>query len=119
MTEGKIFCESKLQVTYSVHTDYVRKKENPNGSGNVMRITEENESNVDERICPICGESCEKEYETVFVHGQETCVCCNSNIDIYQLRSVCCNSNIEPCYEEGNDKVFVDLFDELGFLSSP
>ena len=70
-----------------------------------MRITEENESNVDERICPICGESCEKEYETVFVHGQETCVCCNSNI--------------EPCYEEGNDKVFVDLFDELRFLESP
>ena len=84
-----------------------------------MRITEENESNVDERICPICGESCEKEYETVFVHGQETCVCCNSNIDIYQLRSVCCNSNIEPCYEGGNDNVFVDLFDELGFLASP
>ena len=77
-----------------------------------MRITEENESNVDERICPICGESCEKEYETVFVHGQETCVCCNSNIDIYQLRSVCCNSNIEPCYEGGNDNVFVDLFEE-------
>ena len=83
-----------------------------------MRITEENGSNVDERICPICGESCEKEYETVFVHGQETCVCCNSNIDIYQLRSVCCNSNIEPCYERGNDNVFVDLFDELGFLES-
>ena len=70
-----------------------------------MRITEENESNVDERICPICGESCEKEYETVFVHGQETCVCCNSKI--------------EPCYEGGNDNVFVDLFDELGFLESP
>ena len=39
-----------------------------------------------------------------FVHGQETCICCNSNI--------------EPCYEGGNDNVFVDLFDELGFLES-
>ena len=54
-----------------------------------MRITKENESNVDERICPIWGESCEKEYETVFVHVQETCVCCNFNIDIYQLSSAC------------------------------
>ena len=28
-------------------------------------------------------------------------------------------SNIEPCYEGENDNVFVDLFDELGFLESP
>ena len=83
-----------------------------------MRIAEENELNVDERICPICGESCEKEYETVFVHGQDTCVSCNSIVDIYQLRSVCCNSNIEPCYEGVNDNVFVDLFEEFGFLES-
>ena len=41
------------------------------------------------------------------------------NIDIYQLSSACCNSMIEPCYEGGNDNVFVDLFDELGFLESP
>ena len=98
-------------MTYSVHTD-LSPKENSNGSGTVMRITEENESNVDKRICPICGESCEKEYETVFVHGQETCVCCNSNIDIYQLRSVCCNSDIELCYEVENVNVFVDFLDE-------
>ena len=84
-----------------------------------MRITEENETNVDESICPICGEPREKVYETVFVHGQETCVCCNSNIDIYQLRSVCCYSTIEPSYEGENDNVFVDLFDELRFLESP
>ena len=77
-----------------------------------MRIAEENELNMDGRICPNCGESCEKEYETVFVHGQELCVCCNSNIDIFQLRSVCCNSNIELCYNEENVNVFVDFLDE-------
>ena len=63
-----------------------------------MRIT------IEERICPNCGESCEKEYETDFVHGQELCVCCNSNI--------------EPCYEGENDNVFVDFLDELRFLES-
>ena len=83
-----------------------------------MQITGENESSMDERICTNCGEYCEKEYETVFVHGQALCVCCNSNIDIYQLRSVCCNSNIEPCYEGENDNVFVDFLDELGVLES-
>ena len=40
---------------------------------------------MDKRTCPNCGEHCEKEHETVFVHGQELCVCSNSNI--------------EPCYE--------------------
>tara|TARA_B100000949_G_C13947638_1_gene311530 strand:- start:24 stop:302 length:279 start_codon:yes stop_codon:yes gene_type:complete len=77
---------------------------------NLMRIT------IEERICPNCGESSEKEYETVFVHGQELCVCCNSNI--------------EPCCEEDgftdnilndggeNNNVFVDFFYETGFLKS-
>ena len=72
------------------------------------------ESNMDKRICPNCGEPCEKEYETVFVHGQELCVCCNSNI--------------EPCCEEDgftdnilndggeNNNVFVDFFYETGQL---
>ena len=77
-----------------------------------MRIAEENELNMDGRICTNCGESSEKGYETVFVHGQELCVCCNSNIDIYELRSVCCNSNIEPYCEGENDNVFVDFLDE-------
>ena len=74
------------------------------------------ESNMDKRICPNCGEPCEKEYETAFVHGQELCVCCNSNI--------------EPCCEEDgftdnilndggeNNNVFVDFFYETGFLKS-
>ena len=71
---------------------------------------------MDKRICPNCGEPCEKEYETAFVHGQELCVCCNSNI--------------EPCCEEDgftdnilndggeNNNVFVDFFYETGFLKS-
>ena len=64
-----------------------------------MRIT------IEERICPDCGESSEKKYETVFVHGQELCVCCNSNI--------------EPCYEGVKDNVFVDIFHELHLSYNP
>jgi len=81
-----------------------------------MRITEVNESNIDERICPNCGKSSVKEFETVFVRAQETCVCCNSNVDIYKLRSVCCNSNVEPSFEGKNDNVFVDFFDKDEFI---
>ncbi len=70
---------------------------------------------MDPRVCPNCGESCEKEYETVFVNGQEYCVCCNSNI--------------EPCFTEdgvteeifsdagGNENVFADFFEERRFLN--
>ena len=64
-----------------------------------MRIT------IEERICPKCDESSEKEYETVFVHGQELCVCCNSNI--------------EPCHEVVNDNVFVDIFYVLHLSYNP
>jgi hypothetical protein len=75
------------------------------------------ETNINERVCPNCGESCENEYETVFVNGQELCVCCNSNI--------------EPCYEEdgftddlsdnagGNNNVFVDIYQELHHSYNP
>ena len=71
---------------------------------------------MDKRICPNCGEPCEKEYETAFVHGQELCVCCNSNIE-------------PSCEEDGftdnilndggeNNNVFADFFYETGFLKS-
>ena len=46
-----------------------------------MQVAEKSESQLDQRVCPNCGESCEKENETVFVNGQEFCVCCNSNIE--------------------------------------
>ena len=77
-----------------------------------MQITDGNKSYMCERICPNCGDSCEKDYETFFVHDQELCFCCNSNIEIFQLRSVCCNSDIELCYEVENVNVFVDFLDE-------
>tara|TARA_B100001079_G_scaffold70554_1_gene60288 strand:- start:198 stop:332 length:135 start_codon:yes stop_codon:yes gene_type:complete len=32
-----------------------------------MQVAEKSESQLDQRVCPNCGESCEKEYETVFV----------------------------------------------------
>jgi len=69
---------------------------------------------MEERVCPNCGESCEKEYETLFVNGQEFCVCCNSNID--------------PCFREDNlngsyqgeeggiNNVFTDFFNESGLI---
>ena len=75
-----------------------------------MQVAEKSKSQLDQRVCPNCGESCEKENETVFVNGQEFCVCCNSNI--------------ETCYtEEGSrndfysdsiksDNAFAEFFDE-------
>ena len=74
------------------------------------------ESNMDKRICPNCGEPCEKEYETVFVQGQELCVCCNSNIER------CCEEDgfTDNILNDGgeNNNVFVDFFYETGFLKS-
>ena len=74
------------------------------------------ETNMNERICPNCGESCEKEYETVIVQGQELCVCCNSNIE------PCCKEDgfTENILNDGgeNNNVFADFFYETGFLES-
>ena len=71
---------------------------------------------MDKRICPNCGESCEKEYETVIVQGQELCVCCNSNIE------PCCEEDgfSENILNDGgeNNNVFADFFYETGFLES-
>ena len=75
------------------------------------------EIKITERICPSCGEFRENEFETVFVNGQELCVCCNSNI--------------EPCYEEdgftdvfidnsgGKNNAFVDIYEELHLSYNP
>ena len=80
-----------------------------------MQVAEKSGSQLDQRVCPNCGESCEKENETVFVNGQEFCVCCNSNI--------------ETCYtEEGftddfysdsikSDNAFAEFFDERRYLN--
>ncbi|MDP6521616.1 MAG: hypothetical protein QF779_02790, partial [SAR324 cluster bacterium] len=80
-----------------------------------MQVAEKSELQLDQRVCPNCGESCEKEHETVFVNGQEFCVCCNSSI--------------ETCYtEEGStkdfhsdsiksDNAFAEFFDERRYLN--
>ena len=68
------------------------------------------------RICLNCGESCEKEYETVFVQGQEFCVCCNSNIDISYNEE----GNKAEFLDEASDRnnAFIDFFNESGLLKS-
>ncbi len=71
---------------------------------------------MEERVCPNCGESCEKEYETLFVNGQEFCVCCNSNID------PCFNENSLSGYSLGEgdqiNNVFSDFFNESGYFKT-
>ncbi len=69
---------------------------------------------MDLRICPNCGESCEKEFETVFVRGQEYCVCCNYNIEKSNNDNVLEESYIEDPGERNN--AFVDFFNESGLL---
>ena len=80
-----------------------------------MQFAEKSESQLEQIVFPKCGESCEKEYETVFVNGQEFCVCCNSNI--------------EKCYTEvgskndfysdsiKSDNAFAEFFDERRYLN--
>ena len=69
---------------------------------------------MDVRVCPNCGESCEKEYETVIVRGQEFCVCCNSTIDpFYKYENLISDSLVE----KGEiDNAFIDFFNESGLL---
>ena len=70
---------------------------------------------MDVRVCPNCGESCEKEYETVFVQGQEFCVCCNYIIDpLYG------NENLSTEFHDENgekNNAFIDFFNESGLLN--
>ena len=40
-------------------------------------MSQKKESNMDERICPYCGQSS----KTVFVHGHEQCVVCKTNVE--------------------------------------
>ena len=53
----------------------------------IINITNDNESNMDGGICPYCGQS----NQTVFVHGHEQCVCCNTNIES------CCEGEESCC----------------------
>ena len=71
---------------------------------------------MDVRVCPNCGESCEKEYETVIVHGQEFCVCCN-----YEIDSNFNDENLRTEFYDEKDiknNAFIDFFNESGLLNS-
>ena len=74
-------------------------------------------NNFNERICPNCGESCENEYETVFVNGQELCVCCNSNVEPYFTENGFTNSPIDNTGDKNNE--FVDIYQELHLSYNP
>ena len=68
------------------------------------------------RVCPNCGESCEKEYETVIVNSQEFCVCCN-----YMIDPVFKDENLyADILDDKSDKnnAFIDFFNESGLLNS-
>lgn len=73
---------------------------------------------MEERICPNCGESCEKEFETFFVRGQEFCVCCNSNIIPYHETEEEVFSGDFSENSNGNNNVFMDFFNESGLIKS-
>ena len=71
---------------------------------------------MDLRICPNCGESCEKEYETIIVKGQEFCVCCNYNLETNLHNESLIGNYIDNSGEKNN--AFVDFFNESGLLKS-
>ena len=75
-----------------------------------MQFAEKSELQLDQRVCPNCGESCEKEYETVFVNGQEFCVCCNSNIETFYNEEVSKNDFYSDSIK--SDNAFAEFFDE-------
>jgi len=75
-----------------------------------MQVAEKSDSFPDQRVCPNCGESCEKEYETVFVNGQEFCVCCNSILDTSYSEQVLTNDFYSDSIK--SDNAFAEFFDE-------
>ena len=79
-----------------------------------MQVAEKNETQLNHRVCPNCGESCEKEYETVFVNGREFCVCCNSNIETLYDESL-----TNDFYSDSliSDNAFAEFFDESKYLN--
>ena len=75
-----------------------------------MQVAEKSKSHLDQRVCPNCGESCEKEYETVFLNGQEFCVCCNSNVEPFYTEE----SLTDDFYNDSikSENAFAEFFDE-------
>ena len=80
-----------------------------------MQVAEKRESQPDNRVCPNCGESCEKEHETVFVNGQEFCVCCNSNIETFYTEEGLTSDFYSDSIK--SDNVFAEFFDERRHLN--
>ena len=80
-----------------------------------MQVAEKSESQLDKRVCPNCGESCEKEYETVFVNRQEFSLCCNSNIETCYTEEVSTNDFYSD--SKKNDNAFAEFFDERRYLN--
>ncbi len=81
-----------------------------------MQVAEKSKSQLSQRVCPNCGESCEKEYETVFVSGQEFCVCCNSNIETSYTEDSLTNDFYSDSVK--NDNAFAEFFDEFRYVHS-
>ena len=81
-----------------------------------MQVAEKSELQLDQRVCPNCGESCEKEYETVFVNGQEFCVCCNSNIETFYNEEGLTSDFYSDSMK--SDNVFAEFFDERRYANS-
>ena len=81
-----------------------------------MQVSEKNESQLEIRVCPICGESCEKEYETVFVIGKEFCVCCNANVESVYMEESMTNDFYSDSIK--SDNAFAEFFDERRYLNS-
>ena len=75
-----------------------------------MHVAEKSDRKLDQRVCPNCGESCEKEYETVFVNGKEFCVCCNSIVETCNTEESLTNDFYSDSIK--NDNAFAEFFDE-------
>ncbi len=69
---------------------------------------------MDIRICPNCGESCEKEFNTVFVCGRKYCVSCNYNLESDINDEVLGDAYLEDTGESNN--AFTEFFNESGLL---
>ena len=81
-----------------------------------MQVSEKSGSQLGMRVCPNCGETCEKEYETVFVNGKEFCVCSNANIETCYTEESMTNDFYSDSIK--SDKAFAEFFDERRYLNT-
>ena len=81
-----------------------------------MQVAEKSESQLYQRVCPNCGESCENGHETVFVNGQEFCVCCNSSLETSYNEESLTNDFYSGSIK--SDNAFAEFFDERRYLNN-